>query len=143
MHAHTGEGHELSQNQMKQDDWSEEAQKDCLHTSDLNDLQSMCHSLPLSLLLLVFVSVSLFLSTRSTLSPEPACAFFIPISISLSSLNKPLFASLPSVSLQNSFSKGTSSGDLHQVIRVQHPHPTATPEHYQLLAWDSAPGGEG
>ena len=121
MHAHTGEGHELSQSQMKQDDWSEEAQKDCLHTSDLNDLQSMCHSLPI----LLFLCLSLPLSFSFSLPPPVFLSFFHTYLLSLL-LNKYLFASWPSASLQNSFSKGTSSRDLPQVVRVQCSHPTAT-----------------
>lgn len=39
-----------------------------------------------------------------------------------------LFASLLSVSLQISVSKGTSSGDLHQVVGVQRSHPRVTQE---------------
>ena len=82
-------------------------------------------SLPLSLPLLLFLSVclSLFLSTPQLTC---ACAFSIPIFFLLPPkkpclcffhtylfsplyLNKHLFVSLPSVSLLNSFSKGTKS----------------------------------
>ena len=89
---------------MKQDDWPVEVWKDCPHTG-------MCHSL------------SLCLSHSPTL-PKPVCAF----STHIFSLNKHLIAPLLSVSLQNSFSKVTRSGDLQQVVRAQRSHSTATIE---------------
>ena len=123
--THTGEGPESGQSQMKQDDWPEEVWKDCPHTSlerlPPYNLQSTCCSLPLLLFsLLVFLSLHLPLSP----TPEPACVS--PHLSFLFSLNNHLFASLPSISLLNSFSRGTSSGDLHQVVKVQCSHPIAT-----------------
>ena len=69
----TGEGPELGQMwaqvQTKQDDWPEEAWKNCPHTSDLNDLQSMCYPLPL----LLFLSLSVSLPAAR----PPACLCFL------------------------------------------------------------------
>ena len=74
-------GPESDQYQIKQHDWPEEAQKDCLCTIDLNHLQA-----PVTLFLSCSFSLSLSLSL-STLQPAYACAFSEPI-FSLSSLFK-------------------------------------------------------
>ena len=125
MHIHTVEGPESgqmwAQGQTKQDDWPEEAWKDCCQTSDLNDLQSMGCSLPLLLFLSGSV-LSLALPLHNT-TLTPRLPVLSPLlSFSLFSLNKYLLASLSSVSSQNSFSKGTSSGD----FTSSGSHPTAT-----------------
>ena len=59
MWVHTGEGLESGQSQTKQDDWTEEAQKDSPHTSDLKDLQWTCCSLTLLLFLCFCLSLHL------------------------------------------------------------------------------------
>lgn len=87
-------------------------------TSDLKDLQST-DDYSFLLLLSVCLSLSPHLPPPIPL-PEPVCAF----STLIFSLNKHLFASLCLVSLLDSFSK--DCGDLHQGVRVQSSHPTAT-----------------
>ena len=106
-----------AQGQTEQDDWPEEAWKDIPHTRNLKDLQTMCCSLPF----LLFLS-----ATPHPYCHKPACAFITCII----SLNNTYFASPPSVSLLNSFFKGTSPGDLGQMLSVQCSHSTATREHF-------------
>ena len=129
MLAHTGKGLESGQmwvqGQTKQDDWPEEAQKDCPHISDLNDVQSMSHSfssLALSVCLSLFSHHSPHHGSLPMLSPHLA---------SLSSLLINTYLPHYPQSLLNSSFKGTCSGNLHQAVRAQHSHYAPT--------WDNCP----
>ena len=56
--------------------------------------------------------------------PQPESLPVLSLHLSSLSLNIHLLAPQLSISLPNSFSKGTSFGDPHQVVRVQCSHPT-------------------
>lgn len=116
---HTGEVPESgmwAQGQMKQDDWLEEVCKD--RPTQTTSKVWVAVFLSCFLCLCLYHCLCLSLSPSP---PEPACASSTPVFSPL--LTNTLFASLLSVSLLNSFSKGTRSGDLHQVVRVQRSHP--------------------
>ena len=129
-----------TQGQTKQDDWPEEAWKDCPHTSDLNDLQTMHGSLPL----LLFLSLSLSLSTAPPpRQPACICAFSPPV-FSLFSLKISTYLSHYPQSLCQILSlKGHISRDLHQVVWVQLSHLTATWEQIHGITLSLKPGGGG